>query len=66
VVSEDEPEATPEPEPITEPAEGPVLHYRPESGQFISGIPARDITPEDGLTDEQIELAISSGTYERP
>lgn len=47
------------------PVEEPVLHWLEDGSRFNSGIPNRDITSADGLTDEQIELAIASGTHER-
>jgi hypothetical protein len=60
-----EPAVEPESQP-QEPAERPVLSWKGDASVFNSGIPNRDIYPADGLSDELTELAISSGTHERP
>jgi hypothetical protein len=59
-MAEQEPESQPQ-----EPAETPVLSWKGDESVFNIGIPNRDIYPADGLSDELLELAVSSGTHEK-
>ncbi len=56
-ISEDVPRGTSE-SPV-------VLHWRGDEGVFTNGVPNRDVTEADGLSDEAVELALTNGTHTR-
>lgn len=43
-----------------------VLHWLGDESVFVSGIPNRDITEADALSDEDLKRAVKHGTHEKP
>lgn len=44
---------------------GLVLRFIGDGSVFQSGVPNRDVTSDDGLTEELIDLAVATGTHVR-
>ena len=42
-----------------------VARWKGDAGRFISGVPNRDITKDDALSDELLKAALDAGTHER-
>jgi hypothetical protein len=55
----------PRAKPAADPKPGIVLHWLGDESRFTNGIPNRDVTTDDRLSDEDLQTAVEHGTHER-